>query len=159
MHCKKISIIKGCLYNYIDHKTNSLSSVLKKDKIIIYLEIYNLLKELLLKYDIYNLEFIVSNILCESIVSSLGEFYNPYSLAEKKDRYEQIEKIKNNKLLYNVILGYTGKHKQIYLIKILLKTNNIFILDLFFKKKKQILTYIRSNVLVKHFVTLPFNSE
>lgn len=144
LYCKEISIVPGCLYNYIDHQSNSLSSQVGKDKMNTYLEIHQLLKANLLKHDICELKSVTDNLLCESIVSSLGEFYKPNYLVKKEHRYIQIEQIINNDYLVSKFKRYKGKHKQIYLIKYMLNIKNVLLIDTFFKQKKFFMQHIRN---------------
>lgn len=140
-NCYQIIAVDNCLYNYIYRKNNSLSSTLRADKLDIYLHSYDILNELLMKFNVEingGNDVMIGRLICDTFVSCMKELYEPEFNIKRKNRYKLIDAMMENSVILEKYKKYGNYNRQSLLIKYYIKTKDHKSLDLYFYMKEQI---------------------
>lgn len=133
--CINISTIPKCYYNYVKINQNSLSTVIRSDKIDVFLKLYDELDILLVGFGINN-KAMIHRKICTSAMYCLGEVYGTEEKIDKKIRIKHIEKILTNKTVYDCFFNRRKDNMRFAVIFFLMKTRQFKTIDTMFCIKR-----------------------
>lgn len=135
-YTERISSISDIGYFYRKINSSSLSSKVDPNRIEIFIDLYELLNQIMIKYEVQDYSLIARR-LCIAALACINELFSPDDIFDKSIRMSSITRILLKKEIVSSFRNQRKKNAKYYLIHRLLP-NHLWVIGLLFSIKHQL---------------------